>query len=329
MQTPETSDLKALPWREQAREVGRLHTLQKEQDPTWTAAQTAKAISFQLTRTRKLLYIYRRIDDDILNKANSLEHAYNILYKLATKQAEEIVSNIAFTGANIFSQQETPSTSALSPSIICTDFCEWIKSYSSSKFNLLHCDFPYEKEEHIYWQLLSTLVDNLNTILSYSAHVIFWLDMSCYSETIAKLQGAGLVVNSHPLIWLKSGASSATTSPKHSYSTALFCTRGNRPLTRSGQDIYSAPIVSNKIHPDQQSEPMLRFFLSMVVNETTSLLDPTCGSGAAVRAVEALGAKAVLGLELNPTYAASAVLKTLQARALRQANISRKEDMQS
>ena len=70
---------------------------------------------------------------------------------------------------------------------------------------------------------------------------------------------------------------------------------------------------------------MLRFFLSMVVDETTTMLDPTCGSGAALRAAEDLGAKSVLGLELDSNYATTANTRTLQARVLRQAGSLRKD----
>jgi site-specific DNA-methyltransferase (adenine-specific) len=89
---------------------------------------------------------------------------------------------------------------------------------------------------------------------------------------------------------------------------------------------YAAPTAGNKIHPSQKPEPMLRFFLQMLVDETTTMLDPTCGSGAALRAAEDLGAKSVLGLELDPNYAQSANTMTLKARVLRQAGQFRRED---
>jgi 23S rRNA G2445 N2-methylase RlmL len=54
---------------------------------------------------------------------------------------------------------------------------------------------------------------------------------------------------------------------------------------------------------------MLEYFLSMVVTEYTNLLDPTCGSGTAIRAGAKLGARSALGLELNPTVAATSATK--------------------
>jgi DNA modification methylase len=72
---------------------------------------------------------------------------------------------------------------------------------------------------------------------------------------------------------------------------------------------------------------MLRHFFSMFVDETTTMLDPTCGSGASLRAAEDLGAKLVVGLELDPNYAKSANQRTLQARILRQAGKIQRDEM--
>ena len=44
----------------------------------------------------------------------------------------------------------------------------------------------------------------------------------------------------------------------------------------------------------------------MCVDGNTRLFDPTCGSGSALRAARALGAREVLGLESNPDYADAA-----------------------
>lgn len=46
--------------------------------------------------------------------------------------------------------------------------------------------------------------------------------------------------------------------------------------------------------------------MRMVIDENTRLLDPTCGSGSALRAARSLGANSLVGLELNPEFAANA-----------------------
>jgi ParB/RepB/Spo0J family partition protein len=234
------------------------------------------------------------------------------------------------------------------PPVICADFCEWVKTYEGPKFSLIHCDFPYgnykgddskgamsglDTEEFydnttdVYWKLLDALTANLDKIMSYSAHMVFWFNMNFYTETVSRLRRTGLMVHDHPLVWHKTGGpgglgvvpGTAVTYPRRTYDTALLAVRGGRPLSKPGLNSYAAPTAGNKIHPSQKPEPMLRHFLSMVVDETTTVFDPTCGSAAALRASEDLGARYVLGLELDENYAKAANTKTLQARVLRAA----------
>jgi DNA modification methylase len=51
---------------------------------------------------------------------------------------------------------------------------------------------------------------------------------------------------------------------------------------------------------------MLTHFFRMLCDENTRLLDPTCGSGMAVKVAEASGASWALGLELNEEFAENA-----------------------
>jgi hypothetical protein len=247
-----------------------------------------------------------------------------------------------------------PSPPPPSP-ILCANFIEWISTYTGPKFSLVHCDFPYgnyrgndstslnsmeteefyDNTESVYWTLVEALINGMDRIMSYSSHLMFWFNMNFYSETVSRFRKTGLMVHDHPLIWHKTGGpggqgvvpGTAVTYPRRMYDTALLCVRGNRPLAKPGANSYAAPTVGNKIHPSQKPEPMLRFFLGMLVDETTTMLDPTCGSGAAIRAAEDLGAKGVLGLELDPNYSQAALTRTLQARVLRQAGAKRQEEL--
>ena len=60
-------------------------------------------------------------------------------------------------------------------------------------------------------------------------------------------------------------------------------------------------------------------YQQLVVDETTDFLDPTCGSGSSLRAAESLGARTVLGLEINPDYANAAEAETQRFRLKRRA----------
>ena len=107
------------------------------------------------------------------------------------------------------------------------------------------------------------------------------------------------------LVWVKSDnagiAGDALRSPRHTYEFALLASRGERQIVQIKSDTYSAP-TDKRLHPSTKPEPMLRHFFTMLVDEHTSMLDPTCGSGASIRAAESLGAGRCLGLEIDEGF---------------------------
>jgi hypothetical protein len=237
--------------------------------------------------------------------------------------------------------QPQPSSSSFltQPPILQANFLQWAESYSGPPFNFIHCDFPYgvntedsvadsyENTKEIFWALTDCLCLHLPKLLSHSAHLMFWLSLrrDLFDQTKAKLAKSGVWVIDRPLIWFKSDMKGAApgirgTQPRHTYEAALLCYKGNRPLVKQGGDGYSAPNVSsNLIHPTQKPESMLSYFFSMLIDETTDMLDPTAGSGASIRVAETLGAKSVLGLEIDENYCAAANNATIRARTLRAA----------
>lgn len=225
--------------------------------------------------------------------------------------------------------------------IICADFLSWAPTYSGPKFNLIHCDFPYgvdfadfakgnaqtgelyDNTKDHYFHLLDCFCQHLDRFTSYQAHVVFWFHMNFYEETRKALADAGLFVHRRPLIWGKTDNSGIVPGrdaqyPRWIYETAFLASRGKRPLIKAKGDFYGAPSVSNAIHATQKSESMLRHFFEMLIDDTTDVLDPTCGSGSALRAAEDLGARRILGLELDPGFAKTALMLTLNARKLRE-----------
>lgn len=168
----------------------------------------------------------------------------------------------------------------------------------------------YDDANRIYWELIECLCSNMNRIMSVSAHLMFWCsaDHSRIAKTTALFAKLAPSLKFHrfPLIWIKSDnagiASDPTHGPRHIYETCLLASRGARQIVRIVSDAYSAP-TDKKLHPSCKPEPMLRHFMTMLVDETSLVLDPTCGSGAALRAAESLNAKHTLGLEFDQNYA--------------------------
>jgi len=238
-------------------------------------------------------------------------------------------------------------------SIICASFLDWAPTYDGPKFNFIHCDFPYgvniggshglwergenggtpyENNPKIFFNLTDCLVANFDRLASYSCNLMFWFAAKWYSETLNKLQSIGLEVIVPPMIWYHSDNRGMTPwvkgimQPKRVYDMAFIASRGDRSLLKHEvPNLYGAPLVSHPIHPTQKPESMLSHFFSMLVDSTTTMLDPTCGSASALSAAEALGAKTILGIEYNPEYAKAANSRLNQQRTLRRLSKEIKE----
>jgi len=233
--------------------------------------------------------------------------------------------------------KKNTSAGDLASSILHTSFLDWAPSYSGPRFNLIHVDFPYgatevgpqmQGNEHtiyadspeLYFQLLDCFVENLDRFFSVSGWIVFWYSERLGRETrdIFKFKAPSVTVQTHPLIWLHSDNSGIASDhkwrPRHIYDTALLMHRGDMPLVRLKSDAYASP-SDRSVHPSTKPEPMLRYFFEMLVDDQTSLFDPTCGSGAALRAAESLSAKRVLGLEVDWQYCEAARLALKDSRA--------------
>lgn len=207
--------------------------------------------------------------------------------------------------------------------ILNEDFKYWAEHYSGPKFNLIHCDFPYgvgmhksdqgsgdahgtyEDTPEIYWSLIDTLLNNLDNFCAPSAHLLFWFSMDFYEETYALLS-KHFKVSRFPLIWYKSDNSGIlpdpNRGPRRVYETAFFASRGDRKIVRPVSNVVAAGVTRGR-HMSEKSQEVLRHFFKMVVDEHSAVLDPTCGSGSAIRAAAASGAGRYLGLEINPEFA--------------------------
>lgn len=214
-------------------------------------------------------------------------------------------------------------------SIICADFHEWAQSYEGLKFNFLHCDFPYgidvfggemsgrgnwetyNDSPDIYWDLIKTLCANLDRLMAPSAHLMFWFSMEYYHETLEAFRELApeLNFNLFPLVWTKSDNVGILPDPKRGprriYETALIASRGDRLVVQPVSNSYPAP-TDKSTHHSAKPIPVLKHFFRMFVDEHSRVLDPTCGSGNALRAAESMGAEFVFGLEKSAEYANAA-----------------------
>lgn len=210
--------------------------------------------------------------------------------------------------------------------ILHADFLQWAPLYAGRKFSFLHVDFPYGIDvfsgpqargseptagygdsQRLYENLVTCMCKNLDKLMALSAHMMFW-----YSDKHRELTrnmfarlAPSLSIHPYPLIWVKSDNAGIASDPKHGprhiYETALLMTRSSRQIVKVVSDAYVAP-TDKILHPSTKPAPMLRHFFSMFVDQTSTVFDPTCGSGASIRAAESLDAKFTLGLEIDEQF---------------------------
>lgn len=227
-------------------------------------------------------------------------------------------------------------------SILTLDFREFAQTYNGPRFNLLHCDFPYginmqnsdqgrteqwggyDDTPQVYWELLDTLSECVDSLLAPSSHLLFWFSMKFYRETLDYFERniPSILIQPIPLIWHKTDnrgiLADPRRRPRNIYEVAFLGSRGDRMLVKPVSNVYGCP-TAKSTHQSEKPRPMLTHFLSMFVDENTRLLDPTCGSGNALQAAEGLGAKPenLLGLEINPDFANEARAELKKFRNLR------------
>lgn len=321
-----------LPWQDKARAMAKLYALSgcKSQEEFATSIGYSQAfVSKHLDAAREM----EAGNERVIN-APALSKAMNVIGRQRERETHnaiaEILDNIGTGSANapLVAPDEMP--------ILNVSFHDWARSYSGPKFNLLHCDFPYgvglddsdqlqvggtahqtyEDSPDVFWALLETLASEGHRFISHSAHLIFWHSMKreLYLPMLEFFQTRmpDWTFDDYPLVWTKTDnrgiAPDVERRPRRIYETALFGWRGDRKLCKLASNWYGAPKEASA-HPSTKPEPMLRYFFSMVVDPHTRLLDPTCGSGTALRAAESLGAAGVLGLELDAEFRAGAVAK--------------------
>ena len=322
-------------WQDQTNAIREYHRLRASEDPKWTQQDTAEAIGLSRVQTNAYLMVADELSNPRIADLPKFSVAFGIVKRAAERRDNQIISEILGAPAAVPEPQP----------ILTTDFVDWTETHVSPKFNLVHCDFPYGIEANTFNQgaagahggyldttqhwhhLMGALRKTTKYHTTDACHLMFWFamrkgDNRLYETTCLMLEQMGWTINPIPLVWMKSDGVGIIPDPERGprqiYETCLLGSKGDRKIVRSVANAYASPTVRDK-HMSEKPEPMLRHFFGMLVDANTVLLDPTCGSGSALRAAESLGAKYVLGLENNPEFADLARTALNRARLLRRA----------
>lgn len=219
--------------------------------------------------------------------------------------------------------------------LTCADFHEWAAAYSGSPFNFIHCDFPYginfntgdqtsnvqnklagdyDDSPEVYWDLLDTLVQHRDSLIADSAHVMFWFSQNLRRETedFFRTHFPDATLNPFLMIWHCSDLDGTVPDPqrygRRTYETAMLLTFGDRHIVSPKALSFSSPRDSKtRHHRSQKPLPVLTHFMSMFVDDASSVLDPTAGSGTSLLTAHQLGASRIQGIEKEEETYSTAV----------------------
>jgi ParB/RepB/Spo0J family partition protein len=310
-----------LTWQDQCMAVGELHEsyveehgVWSEKNPDgWTQEKTAEEIGLSPGMISQYINLHPDLErgDPEIATADKISSARRIRRVREQRQ-------MAATSEAILSGHKP----ADGIEIVNADFLEWAPTHEGPRFNFIHCDFPhgigadkfnqgsasihggYPDTFERYEGLIDCLINCRERLVSDSAHLMFWFSMDHYCYTYKRLTEDGWFIHPHPLIWFKNDNSGILSDPvrgpRRVYETAFFGYRGDRHIVEPVSNLFAAPLVSGR-HMSEKNEDMLRYFFRMFVDSNTVMLDPTCGSGSALRAVKGI-AKAAVGLEINKDF---------------------------
>jgi hypothetical protein len=204
--------------------------------------------------------------------------------------------------------------------IVHADFNVWAPAYSGPLFNLGYIDFPYgigqdkfgqksrtdetyEDRPEVANQLWATLETYQDRLFSKDAHLIVSFSMTQYQALKDRLERMGWEVNATPFAWVKPSAGIIPRPGRdlrQCWEPIFICARGDRKV-EGKRNWYPGdpPRGEAREHQSEKNEEMMQHLLSAFVTEDTRLLDPTCGSGVAIRVAKRLKAAYALGLEIS------------------------------
>lgn len=330
---------KDITWQDQVRAIREYHSLRASQETKWSQDDTADAIGLSRSRVTEMLNVAEELNkgNKLIVSAPKLSTAEGIVRRAKEREMIQSLNRVSE------SFMDAPKDIKPEDSILNVDFRDWIRTHVAPQFNFIHCDFPYgvgadqfiqggaaahggyTDTKETWEALMETLYEATRRVLAPSCHLMFWFamrkgDNRLYEPTAKSLEHMGWDINPQPLIWMKSDGTGILPDPERGprqiYETCLLGSRGDRKIVRAVANAYGAPTVRDR-HMSEKPEPMLRHFFGMLVDENTVMLDPTCGSGSALRAAESLGAKYVLGLERDEEFALRARQVLGQFRNLR------------
>lgn len=326
---------KNLSWQEEILAIVRYHKTQKTLNKAWSVDATARELGIAERSVDRAVVTERNFDIPEVAEALTSSAAYNFASRreersknVAKRDLDEQIT-LALPKAKLKeSDDPSPPPPPKQAEILTASSLDWFTEPTLTSVNFIHCDFPYgintgdkagqsgaknmggyDDGEDIYFGLIESMIENQSRFLAPSAHMMFWLSMKHYHRTVEMLTAGEWRVFLPLLVWVKSDNAGILADPnrvpRNITEIALLASYGDRKIVRSVSNAYVGA-TTKQFHMSEKPLAMLQHFFRMFVDESTVMLDPTAGSGMAVRAARDMGAKSTLGVEMNADYAADA-----------------------
>lgn len=320
---------KQLDWQEEAKAIHRYCVI----NPHMTLQQVADELALSIIHvSRAKAFVEGLATTPEIASATNLSAAANIVKRKQARELDALLEDAVSSAiAEAGESDSTDIPSSDQPWLLQNiSFFDWAPNYRGPRFNLVHCDFPYginmdssplqgssanwkselyHDSKDLYFSLIDCFIENKSKFLADSAHVIFWFSMNYYQQTVSAFTKAGFNVCPFPFVWGKSDGKSFIPDParwpRRGYETALIMSIGDRKIVRSANNIVWEP-TTKEFHISEKPMPVVRHIMKMYCDETSRVLDPTCGSGSALAAALELKASSIVGLEIDPQHLASA-----------------------
>ena len=157
--------------------------------------------------------------------------------------------------------------------------------------------------------LIQTLLKHKDQLIAPSAHVVVWLSLRYEEWTKQEFAKHGFTWNMQPFIWFKKDNKGIIADKdcglRNVGEYALIFNRGRRKVCKNISNIFPWQ-TTKKFHASEKPGPMLDYLFSGLADETSRVLDPTCGSGTAIHAAMHANTELALGLELDQGFAEKA-----------------------
>ncbi len=320
-----------LTWQQQATAVARLHKLREKQHGTYgvgakpregqSMADTAREVhkvveptTTQVAEVKAAVAVIDHLHDPDVAKAKSEKEAVKIIERKKKEQhrielAEEYIP------------EDSPHD------LFEGDCRDYLKTISDGSVDVIVTDPPYGIEMGKSWdgdshdyddsigtfmELFDALPSELYRVAADRSHCYLFCDLSNWAMLRTRMEAAGWLVWSRPIIWYKGNSGAYPNSERgyrYTYECILFANKGKRETNGLPHDVIAnIPQIQNQDHPAGKPSRLYGHLLSISALPGDTVLDVFAGSGPIFPAATENHCKA-LACELNPKYHALAKLR--------------------